>query len=239
MKAIIRQLINLQEKDSEVYKLTKKRNLIPEKIEILKKTEQEKSKKINDLKEQYKSAESAKKNQETNLAQTHEKIQKYESQLYDIKHNEEYKKMLKQIEESKASCSTIEEKILIFMENTEKITQQIKSAEQNFSSEKAEIVQKINQANAEKQEFEKEIAVLEEQKIKIKEIISKPILAKYEQIIKIRKDSALAVIKDGTCSACHMMLLAHILDEAKGGKTLVTCDSCSRILYDPDNVQHS
>ena len=46
-----------------------------------------------------------------------------------------------------------------------------------------------------------------------------------------RDGIAVAEVKNGSCSACFMKLRPQVLVELKLGGEIITCESCTRILY--------
>jgi uncharacterized protein len=232
MKEELRKLIKLQEFDSEIYSLQLQGEEIPVIINDLKSQETESKEKLSELKDAAKKLEVEKQAQETEIEAHKQKILKYDSQLYQIKNNDDYKSMLKQIEDTKISISEIEEKTLILMEKLDKISVKTKVAEDIYNEEQQKVKQQEDILNKELSGLNTQIADLKEKSNGCKKTIEKKLLEKYEQILNFRKDSAIAPIIDDSCSACNMVLLPQIVDTAKGGKDLILCDNCSRILYD-------
>ena len=62
------------------------------------------------------------------------------------------------------------------------------------------------------------------------------VYAKYENLIKTRHGEAIAPITNDNCGACHMRVTAQTINEIKMYKNLVTCHSCVRILYIPEDL---
>ena len=56
--------------------------------------------------------------------------------------------------------------------------------------------------------------------------------AVYNRLVKRGRDGiAVAEVVNGSCSACFMSLRPQMQVEVKRGDQIITCDSCSRILY--------
>ncbi len=62
--------------------------------------------------------------------------------------------------------------------------------------------------------------------------IDSALLSKYNDIRK-RKGSGIAQMKNDVCNGCHMHIPEKIVEKAKQGKAVVTCENCGRILYSP------
>lgn len=56
--------------------------------------------------------------------------------------------------------------------------------------------------------------------------------AVYDRLIKRSKDGiAVAEVRREACSACYMRLRPQVMSNVKRGDSIITCESCSRILY--------
>ncbi len=60
----------------------------------------------------------------------------------------------------------------------------------------------------------------------------------YDRLAQRSRDGiAVAEVVNGSCSACFMSLRPQILLEVKQGNTIITCESCTRIMYIGTPVQ--
>ncbi|MBU2063647.1 MAG: hypothetical protein KKF93_04550, partial [Candidatus Omnitrophica bacterium] len=72
---------------------------------------------------------------------------------------------------------------------------------------------------------------LEAQRKRIISSSIKPeILTLYERILENKGELAIVPVKNEACSGCFMAVRPQVLNELKLGK-LLTCETCSRILY--------
>ena len=54
----------------------------------------------------------------------------------------------------------------------------------------------------------------------------------YNRLAQRSRDGiAVAEVKNGSCSACFMKLRPHLMVEIKMSDKIITCESCTRILY--------
>lgn len=59
------------------------------------------------------------------------------------------------------------------------------------------------------------------------------VLSQYEKLLEAREGEALAVLDRKTCMGCHTAVPSNVYVRLARGTELVTCPSCSRILYLP------
>jgi hypothetical protein len=55
----------------------------------------------------------------------------------------------------------------------------------------------------------------------------------FKKLWNLRKPHAVVPIDGDSCSACHAVLRAALLQLVRGGETLQYCETCRRLLYDP------
>ena len=76
-----------------------------------------------------------------------------------------------------------------------------------------------------------ELADLEAQQQARSAHVEKGLLSRYHSIKALRKDHALAEIKEGICSGCRLQLPPQLISEVKRAEDLHTCPYCRRMLY--------
>ena len=55
--------------------------------------------------------------------------------------------------------------------------------------------------------------------------------ATYERVSRMRAGLALAEARDYSCMACRMKIRPQVFTEIRRGNSVITCESCGRILY--------
>lgn len=232
MKADLLNLVALQKLDLDIYSKRCEKDALPKNLETLRKQEQALSKKVDEVKTRLRAAESKKKDKEIEVQSTEQHIQKCDGQLNQIKKNDEYKAMLVQIDDMREKKDKLEEDILKIMDEIETIQKDLAVEQEQLNKDKAVLQEKEAEVQKVMDGVQQQLDELLSQRKMYTEKISKEILRIYEHILAKRQDAALASVgEDGVCSACHMILLEDIIDKARGGNVLVTCDTCSRILY--------
>jgi len=61
--------------------------------------------------------------------------------------------------------------------------------------------------------------------------VNEMIFSMYERVQKLRKGSGVALVKAGICNGCFVAIPPQLQSELKKLKSLITCSSCSRILF--------
>ena len=228
----IKNLIKLQELDSQIISLEDEKEKLPRELEEEKSICDDFQNQANELKRELDGLQLKRKEKEIDLESKEEHIEKFQSQLYQVKTNKEYTALQNEINSIKADNSIIEEETLKFLE-------EIDSKEEELKSKRAEVEQKKKALDLKNKEAEKKLFELERELKRLKNDreefiprIEKQVLLKYEKILKVKGSSlALVKIKDSSCQGCFMNLRPQLIHEVKLGEKIIICENCSRIIY--------
>ncbi|MGP8051167.1 MAG: zinc ribbon domain-containing protein [Desulfobaccales bacterium] len=168
---------------------------------------------------------------EAEIATMADGIKKSRGRLMEIKSNIEYKAMLKEIafkEDQRDQCET---RMLEVMEHLEERKRLINEAETLIQERQAILAQRAAQVATAVQGLAKRLAVLEEQRKKLRKGVPAPLLKRYEFIRQRRNGTAIAAVQDGVCFGCHMNILPQQFIDLQKGAEILQCPHCQRILY--------
>ncbi len=165
------------------------------------------------------------------MAIEEEKVKKARERSTSVKTNKEYQASLKEIEAIEKQNSTIEEGILIIMEENDQLKVNLEKVEADFKL----VVEK---AEEEKAALEKQIEectkdIEEKQKMKEELVpqIKSELLDIYKKIKQKRTEITVVPVENCCCQGCHMNIPPQLFNEVKKCKTIIKCPHCSRILY--------
>jgi len=158
-------------------------------------------------------------------------VERLSAQLLAAKSNKEYDVLNREVEAAKAQKSRYEDDVLERLERVDAVAEELVAAKSAVDAAQAA----LDAAVAASADLEKELAGDE----KLLDDERKATLARlddethrlYEALLAQRGDSAIAKVKDGTCSACARKLSAQMEVLIDNGEEIVQCMSCRRILY--------
>ncbi len=174
---------------------------------------------------------SEKRKLEGSIQDLEQKISKYKNQLTEVKTNEQYRSLLNEIEFGNSQVRKIEDEILLNMEEEEHIRRDASQIEQQLAREQDAVNGEKKAAKVEVEEDRRLLVAAEEDRNRLVELIDPAMYDRYTRIASFRKGVALARAADESCQACHVRIRPHLLSLVMSGETIVTCDSCDRILY--------
>jgi len=154
-----------------------------------------------------------------------------EIQLFQLKTNEEYQTLQREIDSLKKECTAIEDEILNLMEGLEQSGNAMAEKETAIGDVNDDIRQAKEALNAEKDTIEAEIHSLEGEK-KILASSVEPLLSeRYERTMRHYGNSAIVTVVDNICQGCYTNLPRHTVEEIRAHSEPIFCQNCSRFLY--------
>lgn len=235
MNRDLQSLIELQAADQEIARLVAEIAELPKRVAVIEQKLATTKAQLEQEKQGIAAGLNQRRKQEAEIQDWQQKISKYRDQSLAVKTNEQYKALLHEIEFAEKGVRACEDRILEVMVDTEAREANVKLAESELKAEMAEIEKETAQAQARTAEDERQLAVGRSKRDALRADVAEEYLGHYERVVRQRK-SAIAEARGQKCLACNVMLRPQTYNELKGGERLITCESCSRILYyDPAN----
>jgi hypothetical protein len=153
-----------------------------------------------------------------------------ERQLFDVKTNQEYQAMLHQIQGLKGRRSDTETKILESFEREDRGQKAVAEAERRVKAEEARLKEGEAALAKEQADLTQAIHSISQDREAVTPSVPSPLLSRYDRVAKQRDGVGVAEIRKGACGACFRTLTPQALQEAKRNDSVLTCESCGRIL---------
>ena len=227
----LKKLLDLQEIDLGVEKLQKELELIPVQIDALKAKIREALAACDSEKQKLTQNQVERKNKELEAASQDETIAKHEKALNSLKSNEAYKAMLGEIDLARRTKNSIEDSILTLMEEFDVHAKGLKAAEAEAKTSQGAIEKDIRALEEKAAILKGELEIELKKREAFAPSVKADLLSRYDFIRTKKKSRAIAPIAGESCSGCNTNLTPSTINEARKGRDLVTCESCSRILY--------
>jgi hypothetical protein len=177
-----------------------------------------------------KDTETTRRKRESDIQSLQQKISKYRDQMLSVKTNQEYKALGSEINFAEQEIRLIEDKILEGMLDTEVRERELKTAEAAQKTQQVEVEREKSQAHARTDEDQKRLSELTPRRDALRQAIPPELVRHYDRVVKLR-GSAMAEALDQMCLACHVQLRPQVYLDIMAGEQVLTCDSCSRIVY--------
>lgn len=167
---------------------------------------------------------------ERELEEAAQNAKKKQGRLFEIKTNEEYSAVLKEIESLKAKVSGLETEILEQMEQGDAAAKLLADAERVFTAAQATCQKERQEKEARMAVLQQELAGLRETRKGQASRVDPEQLRLYTRLLKAR-GAAVVAVSDGSCTGCGMALPPQAYNEIRRNDRMFTCPACSRILY--------
>jgi predicted nucleic acid-binding Zn-ribbon protein len=228
----LRQLIELQELDLEINRVTERLARIPAERDQTENDFKNYAAEFLALKSKYDQTLEERKNLEADLATTQQHHDKFKQDLMRVTNEKEYTTALREIDATKKQISAYETEILKRMEEAEKLETELSVMSPDVDRKRAEVDQALASLDQERGASEQAMRELEERRDRLSKGISKQLFAVYDRMSRLRRGQALAEVRnDAICSACRMKVRPKVFSDVRKGNELITCEHCGRILY--------
>jgi len=223
MQKEIRSLLELQEIDMKVQELEKDIALIPGDILELRKIVAEIKKNLADIEAKLEKIEKEERHYERILQAKENDLNKYRSQIHEVKTNKEYSALMIEIDNLQQENSQLEDKILTFLEERDELLRLIKDEKVKLAGDE----ERLKRREEENRQRVKELEKIRDSKIEKKEGLSqnieKPLLESYERIRKAERGMALAPVEGNLCCGCFTEIPYQMVNEVIKGDRLIAC----------------
>lgn len=225
------QLIDLHELDKEILEVDQQLNQLPQELETLSQElqnlEGEQALKRQDLEDLQKLRREA----ETDVADLEEGIKDSRMRLLTIKKDIEYKAMLKEIAFKEDQRDQKETRVLELMEGIEAAMREIAGLEEKLGTRRRALRQREGEVAVQVEKLKAEWAKLQTQRQGLRQGVPAVLLKRYEFINQRRNGGAIAEVRQGVCTGCHMNILPQQFIDLQKGEEILQCPHCQRILY--------
>jgi predicted nucleic acid-binding Zn-ribbon protein len=168
---------------------------------------------------------------ESDIQVQQQKISKLKDQMLSAKTNEVYTAFQNEIGFCEKEIRKLEDRILELMTESEPLEKNVKAAEIALKAEKTQVEGEKSQARERTAADQSSAKELEGERSAIAKEIKPSVYQNYERVRKARRGIAVAEVVDGRCTACHIVLRLQYYQDLKRGESILTCESCHRILY--------
>jgi predicted nucleic acid-binding Zn-ribbon protein len=226
-------LIHLQEFDTRIAGLDAEAARLPRQIEALQAALADAKKSVETLKGRVEATKKDLRGRERDLDDVGVKRSKSESRLYEVKTNDEYSAVLREIEEIKRTKATIEEDILNLMEAQERLAVDAREAEGRLRAREEQARKDEGVVREKLAVVQKELEGLRAERATLARLLPAGLLSSYERTLKARAGLAIASVSSPAfiCGGCRVTIRPQAIQELRAATQLMVCESCGRYLY--------
>ena len=231
MLADLERLVELQRLDSEIAEVEAAAAAIPGVIRRIEEQLMKAKAALDAVTAETDRMTKLRRQQERELEEVTDQLKKRQSRLFEIKTNQEYSAVLKEIEGLKHKVSVLEEAILVLLDQIEVELKARAEEEQRVRSSEAEALRDTKRKEAELRQLRGRLSELQGARKGRSNDVESSLLQQYLRLLKSRAGLAVAPVRDGSCEGCHVALTPQLYNEVRRNEEILTCERCGRILY--------
>ncbi|MCD5416009.1 hypothetical protein LR032_02740 [Candidatus Bipolaricaulota bacterium] len=161
------------------------------------------------------------------------KIRDYQKQLeHGIISFKEMEALRTKIANQRRRISDMEDDALLLMEEIEATAQRLEDAVVELAQREEKFAADCEEIDAQLARTSEEITRLEDERTGIAAAIPAHTLTRYEHLRTKFADPVVPFV-DGSCFGCKLNVSEIVIERVRSDLEIVTCETCSRILYAP------
>ncbi len=231
MDLLLPMLLSLQQLDDKLSAFGKKKKEIPKRIQAMQRAFEDEKERLEDHRQHLKEDLLRQRQLEKRLQESAEARKNKQKKLLEVKTNEEYKALLKEIEFAKQADSATEDEILVVFEKIDTCEKTIKETEKSIRESERSLKEETLRLEREAVEVDKEHRILQNERRKVAAELAPDVLKDYEKLFSKRAGQAVVRVRKEVCPGCHMQVPPQTINEVLQTGEIRHCQYCLRILY--------
>jgi hypothetical protein len=232
VKAELSKLIELQKTDTNLRRLKQALETADERRAAIEQEFEQHAFSIREVQKKRDDLHATRATLENQIAENKTYLERAERNLKHAQNSKEYETAMRETDTLQKQIAAFETQIVEAMDEAEGVEKELeeRSDEINSHDEKRDAALSEFDASlaADQTEFENEMAHREAAFATLPERLA----TVYNRLAQRSRDGiAVAEVVNGSCSACFMSLRPQVQLEVKKGDEIITCESCTRILY--------
>ena len=228
----IAKLVKLQKIDIEAQKLESFLKKIPGRVQIIEERLEKYMRTVEEDKNVINELNKKYRDYESDIQLNLGMIQKSQEKLRSVKTNKEYQSSLKEIEDIKSKNSLIEDEMLEFLERIEMAEKDLNERERDHSKLVDETSREKDSIKQESEQCQQKLAELATDRNAVTGKLDSTILDIFYRVKAKQPDAvAIAEVKDAVCQGCNLNIPPQLYIELQHRNSLKNCPSCERIIY--------
>ncbi len=229
----LEELIELQRLDQAMARLEAEAQRIPQQIAALEADQARARRAWDEAKAAAAAVTKERRERERELEEEAGNQRKKQGRLFEIKTNQEYAAVLKEIEQLKEKISGLETRILELMDEQEGAAARGAQAEAASRAAEATFQRERQARERDLAALQAQLAGLQKDRKRTAAKVDRDLYQIYARIMKIRAGTAVVPVRNGSCSGCFVALPPQTNNEVRRNERRITCPHCERILYNP------
>ena len=231
MQPELEQLLVLQNRDQKIKQIRNERKTVPLQRAQLEAQLAASTASLEAIKLRSRQLEVDRKKLELDAGTRRESINRLKTQQYETRKNEEFRAMANEIERYEKEIRGFEDQELELMERAETLKVEVAAEEKNVAGARESVARQIHDLEEKAVALEARLAELLKDREQIASSVDEDLLDRFERLFASKGNAAVVALEHEVCTGCHMKITPQTSHRVKGGREIVGCEQCGRILY--------
>lgn len=227
----LEKLLVLQDRDRKLRQLLQETRDIPARKLLIQSRLKANKDAFQQAQDNLKNNVAATKAVELEIESVKDTVKKYRHQQSQIKNNDQYRALEREIREQLGRVRELEEREIVLMEQLEGLKSVAAEREAALKQDEASVEVDIKALDERLANIQSDVDAARKSRDELTVDIDDAWLSRYTRIFNNKGDYAFVPVENGTCGGCHMKVPPQLVQDAKRGDTMVSCSYCGRLLY--------
>lgn len=232
MKSELEKLVELQKTDTNIRRLKKSIETADQRRASIEQEFEQHAFEIREIQNKSETARAERAKLEAEIAEAKTQLERADRNLKNAQDQKQYETAMRDADVLHKKISALETEVLEKMTTIEEVEKVLGERAEEISSLEGNREKAVSEFEAELVKNKTELVSETKSRAKVFETLPKNLAGVYDRLATRSRDGiAVAEVKNGSCSACFMKLRPQVLVEIKMSNQIITCESCTRILY--------
>jgi len=240
VKAELEKLIDLQKTDTEIRRLKKSIETAEVRRAGIEQEFEQHASSIREIQNRRDALQSDRAILESQVAESKTYLERADRNLKHAQNQKEYETAMREMDALQKQIAAFETQIIEKMAAVEEVEKELESRADEINSLDAKRGDALNTFDTEVGRDKNDLDTLSKKREEVFVTLPTQLASVYNRLAQRSRDGiAVAEVVNGSCSACFMSLRPQMQVEVKRGDQIITCESCTRILYIAPKAEQS
>lgn len=240
MRAELEKLVDLQTTDTNIRRLKKQIVTAETRRASIEQEFEQHASSIREIQNRRDSLVSARADLENQIAENKSYLERADRNLKHAQNQKEYETAMRETDALQKQIAGFEAQILEKMTGIEEVEKELTERADEISSLDGKREEALNAFDSDLTKAKAELESETKKREAVFTTLPAQLASVYNRLAQRSRDGiAVAEVVNGSCSACFMSLRPQMQVEVKRGDQIITCESCTRILFIPTKQEQS
>jgi uncharacterized protein len=240
VRAELEKLIDLQKTDTNIRRLKKIIETAEQKRADIEQEFEQHAFSIREIQNRRDSLNTSRADLEKQIAENKTYLERADRNLKHAQNQKEYETAMRETDALQKQIAAFETQIVEKMGGVEEVEKELAERADEINTLDAKRAEALKTFDDEVKKSKKELDSEIKKRDEVFVTLPAQLASVYNRMAQRSRDGiAVAEVVNGSCSACFMSLRPQMQVEVKKGDQIITCESCTRILYIPRKEEQS